>query len=80
MWLEEQRPICNHRVVRKETLRMYLGAITVLALIAGISFKDGLQSWHSGDSSYWMAIVLVPACLGFCAFLSRKIVAESVDR
>jgi len=66
--------------MRKETLRLYLGAITVFALIAGISFKDGLQSWHGGDTSYWMAVVLVPVCLGFCAFLSRKIMVEHVGR
>ena len=42
-------------------------------MVGGMSFIDGLHSWHAGDSSYWMAILLVPVCLGVSGYLTRKI-------
>jgi hypothetical protein len=57
----------------KRRLRVYPGGISILSFIAGLSFMTGLHDWRAGDTSYWVAVMLVPACMGMVFFMSRKL-------
>jgi hypothetical protein len=57
----------------RQRLGMYPAGISILSFIAGLSFMTALHDWEKGDTSYWVAVVLVPACMGMVFFMSRKL-------
>lgn len=44
-----------------------------ITMVGGMSVIDALHGRHVGNSSYWIAILLVPVCLGVSGYLTRKI-------
>ena len=69
----------NEVTSRKERVRRDVGKCCVLSSLAGMSFMDGVATFFKGtDSSYWIAVVLVPAIIAALVIMFRRIDKEVI--